>query len=160
MFGIVRVSATGRIVALDEAAADVLGSVIGRRCCDVIVGRDGGRVVCDPNCAAKLVTGENEGNETIVVDGQRGSAECRRVGDEVIVVVRPGQPEGERLTPREREVLACVARGWSTARIAEELGVLPSTVRTHTERARSKLGAHTRAEAVVRALARGELNKP
>ncbi|MEZ4234737.1 MAG: helix-turn-helix transcriptional regulator [Myxococcota bacterium] len=69
------------------------------------------------------------------------------------MVVRPAAPKTERLTPREREVLAGVARGWSTDRIARELGVLPSTVRTHAEQARGKLGARTRAEAVVRAMA-------
>ena len=59
--------------------------------------------------------------------------------------------EGERaLTPREREVLDLVAQGLTTPRIANELGIRPSTVRTHVEHAREKLGARTRAEAVAR----------
>ncbi|MEZ4234738.1 MAG: hypothetical protein R3F59_00955 [Myxococcota bacterium] len=50
--GLLRVDDTGRIVGLDPVAESLLGPVLGRRCCDVVVGRDGGRVVCQPGCAA------------------------------------------------------------------------------------------------------------
>lgn len=63
----------------------------------------------------------------------------------------------EVLTPRERDVLMCLAQGRSAAEIAEELGVSAHTVRTHTNKIFAKLGVHSRLEAV--ALARGALRQ-
>lgn len=54
------------------------------------------------------------------------------------------------LSPREREVLKCVAQGLTNARIATELGIGAGTVRTHLRVAMRKLGARTRTEAVMR----------
>lgn len=54
-----------------------------------------------------------------------------------------------RLTPREREVLDLVARGWDNAGIAERLCISPKTVRNHVSRIYSKLGVRRRAKAVV-----------
>jgi DNA-binding NarL/FixJ family response regulator len=59
---------------------------------------------------------------------------------------------GERLdalTVREREVLVQVAGGLSNDEIAERLEVSPLTVKTHVNRAMSKLGARDRAQLVV-----------
>jgi DNA-binding NarL/FixJ family response regulator len=53
------------------------------------------------------------------------------------------------LTEREREVLALVAAGLSNDAIAERLVVSPHTVKTHVNRAMTKLGAHDRAQLVV-----------
>ncbi|WP_432055277.1 response regulator [Streptomyces sp. bgisy022] len=55
----------------------------------------------------------------------------------------------ESLTVREREVLVQVARGHSNDEIAERLEVSPLTVKTHVNRAMSKLGARDRAQLVV-----------
>jgi DNA-binding CsgD family transcriptional regulator len=56
------------------------------------------------------------------------------------------------LTPREREVLACVARGLTNAQVARELWLAPSTVRKHLENVYAKLGVNTRTAAVARFL--------
>lgn len=53
------------------------------------------------------------------------------------------------LTAREREVTAMAAEGKSNTEIAEELFVSPLTVRTHIQRAKTKLGARDRAQLVV-----------
>jgi DNA-binding NarL/FixJ family response regulator len=55
----------------------------------------------------------------------------------------------EALTVREREVLVQVAGGHSNDEIAERLEVSPLTVKTHVNRAMSKLGARDRAQLVV-----------
>jgi DNA-binding CsgD family transcriptional regulator len=57
-----------------------------------------------------------------------------------------------RLTTREREVLAWVARGKTNAEIAELLWLAPSTVRKHLENVYAKLGVSTRTAAVARFL--------
>ncbi|MET7536158.1 helix-turn-helix transcriptional regulator [Streptomyces sp. NPDC005507] len=53
------------------------------------------------------------------------------------------------LTPREVDVLACVATGATNAVTAERLGLRPETVKAYLRSAMRKLGAHTRLEAVV-----------
>lgn len=55
----------------------------------------------------------------------------------------------ERLTPRESEILMCLAAGKSGSAIAEELNITPLTVRTHVRNLMSKLGVHSRLEAVA-----------
>jgi len=55
----------------------------------------------------------------------------------------------DTLTGREREVLVQVAGGHSNDEIAERLEVSPLTVKTHVNRAMTKLGARDRAQLVV-----------
>jgi two-component system, NarL family, nitrate/nitrite response regulator NarL len=69
-------------------------------------------------------------------------------------------PAGERLTPREREVLALLAGGRSSSDIAARLAVSVNTVRNHVQRIFTKLGAHSRVEAVAIAIERGLLDDP
>lgn len=52
------------------------------------------------------------------------------------------------LTEREREVIAAMASGATTAGIAFELGISPATVKTHIKNILSKLGVHSKVEAV------------
>jgi two-component system response regulator DevR len=58
----------------------------------------------------------------------------------------------ERLSGKERLVLAELARGNSTEEIGIVLGVSPHTVRTHVKNLMRKLGARTRAHAVAIAM--------
>ncbi|HYM97402.1 MAG TPA: response regulator transcription factor [Candidatus Sulfotelmatobacter sp.] len=57
----------------------------------------------------------------------------------------------ERLTPREKEVLRLMADGTSSRDIAEQLGISYTTVRTHIRSLGSKLGVHSKLEAIVKA---------
>jgi DNA-binding NarL/FixJ family response regulator len=59
------------------------------------------------------------------------------------------------LTQREREVMALVAEGLTNDEIADRLFVSPVTVKTHVNRAMSKLGARDRAQLVVAAYQTG-----
>jgi DNA-binding NarL/FixJ family response regulator len=63
------------------------------------------------------------------------------------------------LTERESEVTALAAHGKSNAEIAERLVLSPLTVRSHIQRAMTKLGARDRAQLVVIAYQSG-LVKP
>jgi DNA-binding CsgD family transcriptional regulator len=58
----------------------------------------------------------------------------------------------DRLSRKERLVLAELALGNSTEEIGIALGVSPHTVRTHVKNLMRKLGARTRAHAVAIAL--------
>jgi DNA-binding NarL/FixJ family response regulator len=59
------------------------------------------------------------------------------------------------LTDREREVLAWVGRGHDNAAIGRGLHLSPATVKTHVNRAMTKLGTHDRAQLVVLAYETG-----
>ena len=64
----------------------------------------------------------------------------------------PGEPAPERLTAREQEVLALIARGFSNKRIALELGIAEKTVKTHVGHVLAKLGVSDRTQAAVHAV--------
>jgi DNA-binding NarL/FixJ family response regulator len=61
-------------------------------------------------------------------------------------------PVAARLTPREREVLGLLADGLEQDDIAGRLFITPKTVAKHIEHILSKLGVHSRAQAIVLAL--------
>jgi DNA-binding NarL/FixJ family response regulator len=58
-------------------------------------------------------------------------------------------PGTEGLTPREREVLALLSKGYLYREIAERLGVGYDTVHSHVRNIYEKLHVHTRTQAVA-----------
>ena len=74
---------------------------------------------------------------------QRNGREDPGSGDGLEVVNRLNL-----LTPREIEVLEALTDGHSTTKIASLLGISTATVRTHVKSLLSKLGLHSRVEAV------------
>ena len=68
---------------------------------------------------------------------------------------RQDETEVAELTPREKQVLAHLARGESNEDIAGALELAPQTVRNYITTIYSKINAHSRAEAVVWARERG-----
>lgn len=74
----------------------------------------------------------------------------------VLAEAEPPEPR-IRLSPRERECLLWLIAGLRSDRIAEKLGLARVTVDLHLGRARRRLGAKTREQAVARALMLGLL---
>jgi DNA-binding NarL/FixJ family response regulator len=64
------------------------------------------------------------------------------------------------LNNREIDILSKIARGLTSARIADELHLSRRTIDYHVDNARLKLSATTRAEAVMKAVARGLIAQP
>jgi DNA-binding NarL/FixJ family response regulator len=85
--------------------------------------------------------------ETWLPPGQLGQVlrllldeqEQRRNGDQLLAA----------LTPRERDVLACLAGGAERTEVAEQLHLSANTVRTHLQNLMAKLGVHSTLEAVA-----------
>jgi two-component system response regulator NreC len=73
---------------------------------------------------------------------------------------RPEMPGGRaapQLTPREREVMARVAEGYTNSQIAQELGLGIKSVETYRARVMDKLGLTSRSDLVRFALESGVL---
>jgi DNA-binding NarL/FixJ family response regulator len=85
-----------------------------------------GEAVIDPKAAGRLL-------DALAADGEPGPA----------------------LTPREREVLALLARGLANKRIAFELGLSEKTVKAHVGRIFDKLGVTDRTQAALAAVREG-----
>jgi DNA-binding NarL/FixJ family response regulator len=63
----------------------------------------------------------------------------------------------DRLTPRETEILQLMAQGLPTDEIAAQLGVSPYTLRTHVQNILTKLGVHSKLEALAFAIRHGKV---
>ena len=82
-------------------------------------------------------------------------------------VIRGPSPESEpkldsplsELTPRETEILAQLAEGFSNKIIARNLGISDGTVKLHVKAILRKLNMHSRVEAAVFAVEQGLIQK-
>lgn len=63
----------------------------------------------------------------------------------------PAQRVFPALTPREREILALMARGLTYGQISRKLVITDKTIRNHAGSIFAKLQVHDRAEAIVKA---------
>jgi DNA-binding NarL/FixJ family response regulator len=71
---------------------------------------------------------------------------------------RPPAGQAQWLSPREIEILKLLARGRPTDRMAAELFIAPNTLRNHVSSILSKLGAHSKLEAVAIAVRDGVIS--
>lgn len=124
---------------------------------------------------------------TVPIHGPNGFSACVRMGGkepdlscstklllrivavhafERLIQLKSGDAFQDKLTQREQEVLALVARGYSAREIAEQLSITKRTVDEHASRATAKLGATNRTHAVALATQGGlisvmpRLNQP
>lgn len=146
----------GTVLSMNAPAIELLGPSRARSCRMVVNAFDGtGHSLCSECLSDPPASGEQREHGEVTIQGQKMEMICSSVGNHRIINLLPEEasPEGPRLSPREQEVLVLVARGLTTARIAERLGLSYPTVRTHLEHIREKLKVSTRAQAVARALA-------
>jgi NarL family two-component system response regulator LiaR len=78
------------------------------------------------------------------------------VAARLVDVLARDRPSIERLTPREREVLELIGRGFSNKRIALELGIAEKTAKTHVSNLLGKLGLADRTQAALYAARLGQ----
>ena len=69
--------------------------------------------------------------------------------------IKMPQSDMEKLTKREQEILALLAKGYLYKEIADQLGISLSTVRAHLHTVYEKLHVQSRTEAVVKYLGQG-----
>ena len=163
------VDSGGRIRALNAAAEELVGDQRGRLASSVVASeylaearREIALKLLKPSRTERAVTLRSK-------DGTLRRAELSSVslvdGEGHIVgifgLVHPLEAPPVRehgsyhLTPRQRQILAQLARGHSTEQIAASLGVAPHTVRNHIRRLLYALGVHSRLEAVALAVREG-----
>jgi DNA-binding CsgD family transcriptional regulator len=190
------IDSADRVILWNKKCEELLGrsahAVLGKRCYDVIGGRDeNGNIYCYRNCPVAFQTREKptepvqrfqlsveagkEGRKWIEVSmfaipsyhpalstvvhvlregKQKTSPLERELAKEADareplwpMTTNEGQPVG--LTPREKEILRCLAEGMSTPDIGKELFIAPVTVRNHIQAILHKLDVHTKLAAVV-----------
>lgn len=176
----------GKIVAWNRPIEKRLGyrrsRVVGRRCWEVLAGEDAhGEPYCSEACPLlemarqgqslrhcdlffRDAAGERSGFSvcTLTFAGRASHIALVHLlteapASESRVETRPLRRRERKLTAREIEVLELIAAKRSTREIAEQLSISVHTVRNHIQRALSKLGVHSRLEAVCRARRLGHI---
>jgi two-component system nitrate/nitrite response regulator NarL len=77
----------------------------------------------------------------------QGVREQPRVSDKLV--------ERDRFSPRERDILNCLARGESNKEIARDLDLAESTVKIHVQNIFKKLGVTSRVQVALYAVEQG-----
>ncbi len=145
----------GTVVAQNTPARQLMGAGMGSLCWEVVPGlKEAEGLPCRQGCVRELLRSglEQSQQARLLVKGRRHALTCVPLGGNVVCMlscVAGEAPEPwELLTRRERNVLQLLADGETTASAARKLEISNSTVRTHVEHMRLKLGAKTRAALV------------
>ena len=156
---------SGTVVSQNATARQLIGPAKGKPCWVAMNGlKRAEGLPCRYNCVADLL---DSGVDRLQhcrpkLDGQRHFLTCVPVDGAVVVVLNHGSsqpPERwQSLTARELDVLRLLAEGETTPAVAARLGLSESTVRTHAERMREKLGVSTRGGLVAEGFRLGYLD--
>jgi DNA-binding CsgD family transcriptional regulator len=146
----------GALVSQNAPARRMMGEKLGSFCWNVVGKLEQAEgLSCRPDCVARLLSrGPDRTRRTNVrLVGRRYQLTCVPVDDVVVCLLnRDAEQDPKKwqlLTSRECDVLSLLAAGLETAAVAEKLAVSESTVRSHVENMRSKLGVGTRAALVA-----------
>jgi DNA-binding CsgD family transcriptional regulator len=176
--------AAGHVLLWNRAIEKLLdrprNEALGRHCYDIVAGRDAfGNRFCHESCAVRCMSRKGEpvnwfemkvrtrshGEQMLEVslleiDGTESNE--RRL---VHLLTPTGQKEPEHrvpaagpaplLTPRENEILQCVADGLQNKEVAQKVGISVATARNHVHNILEKLEVHSKLEAVSLAFRRG-----
>ncbi|KGE03857.1 hypothetical protein HRUBRA_01604 [Pseudohaliea rubra DSM 19751] len=154
----------GTVDRQNRASRQLLGDCSGQRCCDAMASLHGsGGLPCHADCAPQLLAAGLE--RTAAASFRRGGRQhlltCVPTDDRVVCSLTASgtvQPAAwQALTRRELSVLELLAEGETASSAAVRLGLSTSTVRTHVEKLRLKLGASTQAAVVARGYQLGYL---
>jgi DNA-binding CsgD family transcriptional regulator len=190
------IDSADRVILWNKKCEELLGrtarAVLGKRCYDVIGGRDeNGNIYCYRNCPVAFQTREKPAEPVqrfqLSVEAGKDGRKWIEVSmfaipsyhpalSTVVHVLRKGKQktsplerelakeadareplwpmttnEGQAvdLTPREKEILRCLAEGMSTPAIGKKLFIAAVTVRNHIQAILHKLDVHTKLAAVV-----------
>ncbi len=153
---IVAARADGTVVAQNACARGLMANGLGRPCWEVGGGlSDADGLPCAKGCVRALIQDgvERTRHTRVTLGGRRHHLTCVPIKDHALCILSAGAsspPEAwQLLTDREQQVLRLLADGETSPSMALQLGVSESTVRTHVERMRSKLGVNTRAGLVA-----------
>jgi DNA-binding CsgD family transcriptional regulator len=114
------------------------------------------RLLSHEDSAELMVQALTVEREYVRLDGRWSSVRLRD-GRKAVIVMNmgdlpgPGAASGVELTARQLQVLRLLSRGRSTAEIADELSLHPTTVRNHIANLITTLGVHSRLQAVIEA---------
>ena len=146
----------GTLVAQNSPARRLMGAGAGKLCWKVVGGLEGAEELpCQPGCVGRLLARglERTQRADIRLAGREHRLTCVPVDGAVVCVLNRGaehhQEKWQLLTAREQDVLSLLAAGDETPAMAKKLSVSESTVRTHVEKMRVKLGVSTRAALVA-----------
>lgn len=98
--------------------------------------------------------------EMVVAEAMTGKLIAQLTGKAEPRPASPAPSELDKLTPREKETLACLAKGESNKIIARTLDVAESTVKIHVQSILRKLGLSSRVQAAVFAVEHGLTGEP
>jgi two-component system nitrate/nitrite response regulator NarL len=138
-----------------EAAREVMRNSPETRVVILTASEDEAAVLEADKLGVAGFVGKDERLDGIIAALQRAAEGKGRVDKALLERTRRGvQPAGRRspidkLTTQERVVLGCLADGLSTSEIVARLGISHTTVRSHIQSVLSKLGVHSRLQAVA-----------
>jgi DNA-binding CsgD family transcriptional regulator len=164
---IVLAGTDGVVIAQNKPARRILGPGSGKYCWDVF-GKlevdDGETLPCRRGCVMELLESGMDCSEhgQFKLGGKYHNLSCVPANGMVVSTLSPTSSEApqvwQSLSPRELEILLLLANSETTSSVATRLGIRESTVRSHVENMRNKLGVNTRAAVVAEGFRLGYLD--